>query len=640
MRLALALLVALSILVPAGGSSSSPPTPVAPEAWSDPATWGGELPGAGELVTVPAGKRVLLDVSPPALAGLTVDGELIFDRRDLTLTTEWIVVTGLLQVGTPEFPFTDRATITLTDTEPNEDVMGMGDRVLGQMGGRVDLHGAPTAARWTRLAANAEAGDDLITVERPVDWRPGDRIVLASTDFDAEQAEEATIVEVDGATVRLEEPLTYLHWGEDQVYGDRVVSERAEVGLLSSNVVVQADASAEITMRGGHVMSMAGQLRMSNVELTRMGQAGELARYPIHFHMKGDATGDEVRDVAIHRSYSRCVTIHGSDRVRLTGNVAYDALGHCYFMEDGAETGNVLTGNLGILTRIPEEGDRLLPSDDRPATFWVTNPANDLVGNVAAGSEGMGFWLAFPEHPTGLSRSPESDASVWPRRTFLGAFRDNVAHSNTLTGLHVDDGPLPDGTTEPAHHQAFTDPIPPPDGEGPSAGALVTRFERTTAYKNRERGIWLRGGDQVVSGAVLADNGIGSTFASIDATIEDALVVGETANVGSVVDADEPRGEGGRSLPHPDDPTYRIAGVEFYDGPITVSRVAFAGFHPTDARRASGFAFLRDNAFHLDPSSYAEAITWLDDSTRVYNEAARPRSTATRCGSSSTATAP
>ena len=304
MRLALALMVALAILVPAGQLAASPSTPASLQSWSDPDTWGGDLPAAGDLVAIPAGKRVLLDVSPPDLAGLTVDGELVFDRQDLALTTEWIVVDGLLQISTSDRPFADRATITLTDRTSGEDVMGMGDRVLGQMGGRIDIHGAPTAARWTRLARNAEAGDDLITLERTVDWRVGDRIVLASTDFDADQAEEATIIGIDGDKVRLEEPLRYLHWGTDQVYGDSVVSERAEVGLLSSNVLIQADASADESKKGGHVMSMAGRLRMSNIELTRMGQAGELARYPIHLNMKGDASGDEIRDVATDGAYT------------------------------------------------------------------------------------------------------------------------------------------------------------------------------------------------------------------------------------------------------------------------------------------------------------------------------------------------
>src|SRR5215469_13778529 len=46
--------------------------------WSNPVTWNGHLPAAGGDVTIPAGKTVLLDVSPPALKSLTIQGTLIF----------------------------------------------------------------------------------------------------------------------------------------------------------------------------------------------------------------------------------------------------------------------------------------------------------------------------------------------------------------------------------------------------------------------------------------------------------------------------------------------------------------------------------------------------------------------------------
>jgi len=70
--------------------------------WSDPATWPGrKVPKAGESVTIAAGKTVLLDVSPPALNGLTIMGKLAFaDTADLELTTEWIMLHGELEIGT------------------------------------------------------------------------------------------------------------------------------------------------------------------------------------------------------------------------------------------------------------------------------------------------------------------------------------------------------------------------------------------------------------------------------------------------------------------------------------------------------------------------------------------------------------
>jgi hypothetical protein len=68
---------------------------------------------------------------------------------------------------------------------------------------------------------------------------------------------------------------------------------------------------------------------------------------------------------------------------------------------DGAETGNIITGNLGILTRA---SDALLNTDTTPATFWITHPNNTYRDNMAAGSlNGYGYWyrlLDFPEGPS------------------------------------------------------------------------------------------------------------------------------------------------------------------------------------------------------------------------------------------------
>src|SRR5262245_22427744 len=79
--------------------------------WSDAATWPNKkVPAAGEKVEIATGKEVILDVSPPALNGLTVNGKLTFaDNADLELTTEWIMVHGELAIGTEARPFTRKA---------------------------------------------------------------------------------------------------------------------------------------------------------------------------------------------------------------------------------------------------------------------------------------------------------------------------------------------------------------------------------------------------------------------------------------------------------------------------------------------------------------------------------------------------
>ena len=120
--------------------------------WSDPATWPDrKVPAAGDKVTIARDKNVLLDVSPPALGSLTIDGKLSFaNNADLELTTEWIMLHGELEIGTEARPHTRKATITLTNNIKDEDIGGMGgandrvDRGIVLMGGTLNLHGDRT----------------------------------------------------------------------------------------------------------------------------------------------------------------------------------------------------------------------------------------------------------------------------------------------------------------------------------------------------------------------------------------------------------------------------------------------------------------------------------------------------------------
>src|SRR5690606_6930044 len=81
--------------------------------WSDPATWPNrKVPAAGDKVIIGKDRNVILDVSPPALAGLSIDGKLSFaNDADLELTTEWIMLHGELEIGTASRPHTRNATI-------------------------------------------------------------------------------------------------------------------------------------------------------------------------------------------------------------------------------------------------------------------------------------------------------------------------------------------------------------------------------------------------------------------------------------------------------------------------------------------------------------------------------------------------
>src|SRR5579871_4840946 len=320
--------------------------------WSDPATWPNrKVPVAGDKVIIEKDKQVVLDVTPPPLNGLTINGKLSFaNNKDVELTTEWIMLHGELEIGTEKAPHTRKAIITFTDNVKGEDISGVGgttdrvDRGILLMGGTLDLHGDRTNS-WTKLSSTANAGATSIQVLNAAGWRVGDEIVLASTDFDPRQAERRNIAAIRGNTITLDKKLDYMHFGK--ITFD--VDERGEVGLLTRNIKLQASADAEQSYYGGHVMAMAGsKMFVEGVEFNRMGQNMTLARYPIHWHLIGDAQGQYIKNASLHDTYNRCVTVHGTNFLRVENNVTYNTVGHCFFLEDGAEHGNQFVHNLAI----------------------------------------------------------------------------------------------------------------------------------------------------------------------------------------------------------------------------------------------------------------------------------------------------
>lgn len=181
---------------------------------------------------------------------------------------------------------------------------------------------------------------------------------------------------------------------------------RAEVGLLTRNVVFRGDPQTAETSKHGATVLFHSEgddslsARIEGVEFTHVGQAFQLGRYPINFHMIGSVHNSYLKGNSIWKSYNRAVTIHGVSYLRLIENVAYDVLGHTFFFEDGAETHNYLEKNLAIRTKTAWS---LLNTDQTPASFWVRHPDNILRGNRAAGSDRYGIWYDLKSAPSGLS---------------------------------------------------------------------------------------------------------------------------------------------------------------------------------------------------------------------------------------------
>ena len=446
--------------------------------WSRANTWtqmGVPAPEEGKVVTIPQGFTVILDQDTPSLKGIRVEGELHLADKDLSITTDYILVKGLFQIGTEAKPFAHKATITLTTafSSKEDSIEACGIKVVcTKDGGVLNFHGALASPAWTRLADGftAKQNDTSIRLEEPVAWAVGDEIVIVSTDFDPNQAERRIITALseDRHTVYFDEPLAYMHWGTVMDYYGHKVDQRAEVMHLNRPILIQGDAQSDQDQFGGHLivhskhfsgehdmahhdtgmhqrashenmMAEADWLsnwdsdayattpdemsKLSGVAFTRMGQTGLMGRYPVHFHLVGNARGAYVKNSSVYDSYQRCYTLHGTFGMLLENNVAYNSIGHCYFLESFVEKDNTLKNNIGaVMNYFPDKQLELIESDNVPSIFWISFPTNNLIGNVAAGTHGIGIWIDL--------QNTEGSAHNEFAHEPMGEIRDNVVHSS------------------------------------------------------------------------------------------------------------------------------------------------------------------------------------------------------------------
>jgi cell surface hyaluronidase len=564
--------------------------------WNQAATWSpAVVPGSINPVVIPAGVEVA--IRGAAVAGnVTVNGELVTSFENATLDTRWVGVSGSsarLEVGQERTPYAQQFTLTLLGVSTDPAAMGAGTKFLMAMdGATIDMHGTDKTS-WSKLTslANGTAPQtmDMTVVDR-AGWAVGDEVVVAytghvlhvsgwagaggcqNTPYDGPRSQKRTITAIApltgvitlGGTLALTDhgawaPTTH---GAPPPAPQWTLDQRAEVGNLTRNVRIVGSASA--TGFGGHVMIMAcctvmdaGLGRFANVELSNMGQKRELGRYPMHWHMvRAVRPGQYLRNSSIHESNNRAITVHGSHDVVVERNVCFDTAGHAVFLEDGVEHGNEFRGNLVLATRKPASCDQMLPHDNSldqaqsrsPASFWISNPDNVFVDNVAADSLGVGYWFALHRYPTGLSSTASwigQFGMVDGTTTDLDTFTGNVAHSLKM-GVDLHDSVQDAVGARQTLGPCSTVPQPwQPCGTMPTGATLddpkdddvvanvqwipPTAPELTgmTVY-GCATGLYSGGGFAPTSvrfeDCVLADNGVHVQFASSD-TVSDSLLV-------------------------------------------------------------------------------------------------------------------
>ncbi|KAG2491954.1 hypothetical protein HYH03_009686 [Edaphochlamys debaryana] len=418
------------------------------DVWSRNSTWGGgPLPGEGDSVHIPPGITVLMDVSPPPLYLIVLEGNLVFDDTPeyLNLQAHYILVKGgEFTIGTADKPYAGRANITMLGAPSSRDMPMYGGKAIGVREGLVSWYGQPKTPHYTSLNQSAARGSNTIVLNGDVNWKAGDVIVIASSSFNGTESDEAVIVAIDKVSVpnctvlTLSSSLLYDHIGAIHTQpGAAPLDMRAEVAVLTRNILFTGDWDSRKYMYGATIMVNTPSylpralLRFDNVEVTQSGQAFRLGRYSIHWHLHGDINYQGwVRGCAIHHTYNRAITVHGTHRSIIQNVVAYRTMGHTFFFEDGNEWGNLVEGNIGIDVR---PSDALLNTDITPAVFWITNPNNTVRNNVAAGSAAYGFWYRLLDHPEG----PSFNTTICPKFQPILEFSNNTAHGNMFYGLRI-----------------------------------------------------------------------------------------------------------------------------------------------------------------------------------------------------------
>ncbi len=173
----------------------------------------------------------------------------------------------------------------------------MGTRGLIVMGGTLELHGTPPTKTWTKINAHAPQGSTNLSLLESVNWQVSDQIVVAPTDYiGTGDAQKVSINSISGTSLTTSAGMNAQRWGLIQyatasgmsltaggvpatvVAGTPTqLDERAEVGNLTRNIVIQApnDALWQNSAFGCHAMIMRdgttqGVAHVNGVEIHKM----------------------------------------------------------------------------------------------------------------------------------------------------------------------------------------------------------------------------------------------------------------------------------------------------------------------------------------------------------------------------------
>uniref|UniRef100_A0A8C9NL52 PKHD1 ciliary IPT domain containing fibrocystin/polyductin n=1 Tax=Serinus canaria TaxID=9135 RepID=A0A8C9NL52_SERCA len=448
--------------------------------WDEDSSWpAGHQPRDGDNVTIEGGRTLLLGSATRVLNLLQLKGgKLLFTGPGpVELHAHYILVSdgGELQVGSPEAPFHHKAHIYLYGSLHSPPLFPYGVKFLAVRNGTLSIHGWMPKVVFTHLKSSANASDTRLVLQDPVDWQPGDEILVGSSGLgDAQQQEEVAVIQsVNSTELHLRSPLRYPSrrflqqrpkQGENLIKVRICLPPSAVVALISRRVVVQGNVTLErmshlrqegaLTALPGCVLDHSGCLyKRSERQLgsrdlgavvvveSFQGQESRLQLQGIQFRHVGQTfqhhcsaltvTDSYIRGCCVLDSFGQGLHLRGISNLSVDSNVFYNISGHGLLLGEGLEEENKISNNIVIGLSVTDGLSNI--ESLSPAGIYIRAPASHIRGNTVCGA---GYGYFFHLSPEGPSRGP------------LLSFSENTAHSCTRHGLLVYPEYLPDSRVQ------------------------------------------------------------------------------------------------------------------------------------------------------------------------------------------------
>lgn len=163
---------------------------------------------------------------------------------------------GRLQIGTEDYPYQNKLNITLHGGYYDRQLPIFGNKAIGCHACVFDIHGKFRNKTWTELGQTVLPGSTTVKLAEAVDWQVGESFFVASTNFDYNEAERRIISSIDTTKtlITVEDPFVFTHLSQSESVNGVILNVKAEVGLLTRNVLITGTQDSLGSNHGAHVL--------------------------------------------------------------------------------------------------------------------------------------------------------------------------------------------------------------------------------------------------------------------------------------------------------------------------------------------------------------------------------------------------